>query len=209
MTEVSMLSVIGLGIAIGLFHAFDVDHVVAMATFVDKKSKLKPILYYAIKWGTGHGGVLLLLGVLLAFIGIQLPDWFVHYSEITVGLLLIYLGCRVLGYLTKNGHTSSQSKNQSVITKLKHDHAPILIGMLHGVAGSASVLMILPNMMKAQFLIHIALFSMGCLLGMFCFGLCLGFMQSFVTKHNQNMADIFTRCLGFSSIGLGSVWIIS
>jgi len=160
MTEVSMLSVLGFGLVIGLFHAFDVDHVIAMATFVEQKSKLKPILYYAIKWGTGHGGILLLLGVLLAFIGIQLPDWFVHYSEITVGLLLIYLGCRVLGYLSKKDQTSAQSKNQSIIAKLKHDHAPLLIGMLHGVAGSASVLMILPDLMKTQFLIHVFLWPM-------------------------------------------------
>jgi len=211
MTEVSILSVLGLGLIIGLFHAFDVDHVMAMATFVDQKSKLKPILYYAIKWGTGHGGVLLLLGASLFFLGIQLPEWFVHYAEITVGILLIYLGFRVFSYLNRNKHESTEinNKRKNVLADLKHDHTPLLIGMLHGVAGSASVLMILPDLMKTQFFIHIALFSMGCLLGMFCFGLCLGFMQSLLNRHNRNMADIFTRCLGVSSIGLGTVWIFS
>jgi putative flippase GtrA len=210
MMSVDFFSVVILGMMVGIFHAFDADHVVAMATLVNQKSKKKQVLKYAIKWGGGHGGVLLLLGCLLAFVGIELPVWFVHYSEIMVGVLLIYLGSRLWLYLKNNAQPVQQhTTNRLAEKEQRHDHAPLFIGMLHGVAGSAPVLALLPNMLESQFLLHIGLFSLGCLLGMFCFGIALGSFQTYVKHVNNSVATVFARLLSISSISLGTYWIFS
>lgn len=210
MLGVDFLSVVILGMMVGIFHAFDADHVVAMATLVNQKSKKKQVLKYAIKWGSGHGGILLVLGCLLAFIGIKLPTWFVHYSEILVGVLLVYLGIRLWLFLKNNPQSTGRNSTKKVTQKNgKHDHAPLLIGMLHGVAGSAPVLALLPNMLESQFLLHIILFSLGCLLGMFCFGIVLGSFQTYVKHFNNGAANVFARLLSITSISLGTYWVFS
>lgn len=213
MIDLQLLSVLFLGMMVGIFHAFDADHVVAMATLVNQKSKKKHILLYAVKWGGGHGGTLLILGCLLVFVGIELPSWFVHYAEVMVGVLLIYLGIRLWLFLTAN---LAQTQDDDAINTdkttnnaVKHDHAPLFIGMLHGVAGSAPILALLPSMLESQFLLHVLLFSVGCLLGMFCFGLALGTLQAYMKQLNTGMTLIFARILSVSSIGLGSYWIFN
>jgi hypothetical protein len=206
--DVDLFSVVILGMMVGVFHAFDADHVVAMATLVNQKAQKRQVLKYAIKWGSGHGGILLILGCLLAFVGVELPAWFVHYSEIMVGVLLVYLGIRLWMFLKNNSPSFDQNSSNHFMQKnIKHDHAPLFIGMLHGVAGSAPVLALLPNMLESQFLLHIGLFSLGCLLGMFCFGIALGTFQTYVKQTNAGMANVFARVLSVTSIGLGTYWV--
>ena len=94
-------SVMLLGLSIGIFHAFDADHVVAMSAYVNKESKYKAILGYAVKWGAGHGGILLALGLAIVLLGIGLPQWFVFSAEVAVGFLLIYLGVRLCLHLMR------------------------------------------------------------------------------------------------------------
>mgnify|MGYP000586748786 CR=1 FL=1 len=210
MIEESLFSVIALGMMFGVIHAFDADHIVAMATFSDQQTKRKHILTYAAKWGFGHGGILLVLGLLLAFIGFKLPHWFVHYSEMLVGVVLIYLGAKLLVMLRNNSQSIADSVSTKVASQVKaHDHTPLFIGMLHGVAGSAPLLALLPNMHEAQFIMHIALFSVGCLFGMFCFGFVFGSYQLHVKNVKQNIANTLTTLLGLGSMGLGAFWIFN
>lgn len=198
--EHSIVSMIFFGMMFGVLHAFDADHVVSMASFVDQKSKTKHMLKYAAKWGFGHGGILFVLAAFLIFIGYQLPHWFVYYTEVFVGVVLIYLGIRLWRMVSKQAH---DLKNQS------HEHTPLFIGMLHGVAGSAPILALLPNMAESQFLLHIGLFSAGCLLGMFCFGLALALFQGQLKKLRREISNGFTRLLSLSTIGLGTFWLFN
>nr|WP_268820474.1 hypothetical protein [Paraglaciecola sp. G1-23] len=192
----------------GVIHAFDVDHIMAMATFSDQQSKRKHILTYAFKWGLGHGGILLCLGLLLAFIGYKLPSWFTYYAEMLVGVLLIYLGAKLLLLLHKKDIFSFKQPPNKQLKPNTHDHAPLFIGMLHGVAGSAPLLALLPNMLETQFLLHISIFSLGCLFGMFCFGLVFGSYQVHIKHVGANLANRLTQLLGLSSIGLGTFWVL-
>ncbi|WP_246072294.1 hypothetical protein [Catenovulum sediminis] len=196
-------SVIFLGLVVGLLHAFDADHVMAMSTYVNKTSRIKLVLLYATRWGIGHGGVLSFLACILLLIGFQLPQWLVHAFEMAVGVLLIYLGVRLLA-----------AYNRAWFDKLskrffKHDHMPLFIGMLHGVAGSAPLLALLPNMQQTDFMLHIALFSIGCLVGMFLFGLGLGLIQTRILQPHTRLSSLFTQLMGCSSIGLGGYWLIA
>ncbi len=209
----SILAVIATGMMFGAIHAFDVDHIVAMATFSDQQTKKKNILTYAFMWGAGHGGILFFLGLMLILIGFKLPRWFVHYSELMVGVLLIYLGAKLLLLSHRKGilngyHLHNKSKHQDKRSK-RHDHAPFYIGMLHGVAGSAPLLALLPNMLETQFILHISLFSIGCLFGMFCFGYIFGLYQFYVKEIKEKIANVFTQLLGFGSIGLGTFWLFN
>jgi high-affinity nickel permease len=210
MIEESLFAVIATGIIFGIVHAFDVDHIAAMATFSDQQKSEKTILKYAFKWGVGHGGILLALGLALIFVGFTLPQWFVHYAEVMVGVLLIYLGLKLVFLMHNKGlFNRSDSLSQQSAIPTKHDHTPLFIGMLHGVAGSAPLLALLPNMLETQFIFHISLFSVGCLFGMFSFGYLFGSYQVHIKNTKENVAKVLTKTLGFSSIGLGTFWVFS
>jgi nickel/cobalt exporter len=210
MIETNLLAVIAIGMMFGVIHAFDVDHIVAMATFSDQQTKKKHILSYAFKWGMGHGGILLCLGMLLIFIDFKLPSWFVHYAELMVGVVLIYLGIKLLFLFKKNTVIKVPESIGTPVQSLeRHHHAPLFIGMLHGVAGSAPLLALLPNMLETEFILHISLFSIGCLLGMFCFGYIFGSYQGHIRQIKENVANALTQLLGFGSIGLGAFWLFN
>ena len=81
--------------------------------------------------------------------------------------------------------------------------------MLHGVAGSAPLLALLPNMLETQFILHISLFSIGCMFGMFCFGCIFGSYQLYVKQTKEKVTNALTQLLGFGSIGLGTFWLFN
>ncbi|WP_016956505.1 hypothetical protein [Catenovulum agarivorans] len=203
MFGVEMLTAIAVGLFVGVLHAFDADHVIAMSSYANTSRKMSHILRYACKWGLGHGGVLLFLSTVLVLVGFQLPSWFVHYSEMAVGLLLIYLGLRLLMLVVR------QTKDLHRSRIVQHDHTPLFIGMLHGVAGSAPMLALLPNMLKSQFLQHVAWFSLGCMLGMFSFGFMFAVVQTKYIQRNVNLAKGFTSVLATLSVGFGGYWLMS
>ncbi|WP_440877065.1 urease accessory protein UreH domain-containing protein [Thalassotalea sp. PLHSN55] len=210
MIEQSYLALLATGMFFGVIHAFDADHIMAMASFSGQHRDKKSILTHTLKWGMGHGGVLVILGLLLIFVGFQLPQWFVHYAEILVGVVLIYLGLKLILFLHHSGVFNLQSQLSKIkIFTGKHDHTSLFIGMLHGVAGSAPLLVIMPNMQQAEFILHISLFSLGCLVGMFCFGYAFSLYQTQLKNITNKVANIFTKLLGLSSIGLGTFWIVN
>ncbi|AWB66103.1 hypothetical protein C2869_06455 [Saccharobesus litoralis] len=206
MMDMQTLSALALGLFVGVFHAFDADHVMAMSSYANQTQKRLMVLKYASKWGLGHGGILLLLALTLVLVGYQLPNWFVHSAELAVGLLLIYLGARLFILFKRKRLVGYQDSSADKQTK-KADHVPLFIGMLHGVAGSAPMLALLPSMLDTQFLQHIGLFSVGCLVGMFCFGLGFSQIQAKLNLHAK-ASQGFTLGLGSLSIGLGGYWLI-
>ncbi len=64
-------------------------------------------------------------------------------------------------------------------------------------------------MAESQFLLHIGLFSAGCLLGMFCFGLALALFQGQLKNLRSEISNGFTRLLSLSTIGLGTFWLFN
>ncbi|WP_016954369.1 hypothetical protein [Catenovulum agarivorans] len=202
MLEAEFLNVVALGLFVGLVHALDADHVIAMSSFANTSTKISHILRYASKWGLGHGGMLLFLSALLVFIGLKLPNWLVYCSELAVGLLLIYLGIRLLRTVAHRSFDLTKSR------LAEHDHTPLFIGMLHGVAGSAPVLALLPSMLQTQFLQHVGLFSLGCMLGMSSFGFMLALVQTRYIQSSVRLRSRFTYGMGFMSVGFGGYWLL-
>ena len=97
-TELGIVTAIVMGLLLGLKHATDADHVVAVATIVRDSRNAWRSIWVGASWGFGHSTPLVILGVLI----LLLNDHFLYqyeeiarFFEIGVGAMLVFLGLQV------------------------------------------------------------------------------------------------------------------
>ncbi|MDH5323929.1 MAG: hypothetical protein OEZ68_03070 [Gammaproteobacteria bacterium] len=168
MTEPSLLSLLATAFGLGLLHALDADHLAALGSLMSDKSGYNRSLKYCTHWSLGHGSVILLTGTSVFMLGLSIPHSMSHLAEILVAALLLGLGFWTLYDVLYHQH-----KHRNKSNSVKHRHGALFIGCIHGLAGSATLLAIIPLSHSAspwQALAYLATFVVTVLLGMLCFG---------------------------------------
>ncbi|OUS24513.1 hypothetical protein A9Q99_24245 [Gammaproteobacteria bacterium 45_16_T64] len=209
------------GLGLGLLHAFDADHVMAVSSLASGKQKTKTIARYASLWAVGHGSVLLMMGFIAILFGLTFPSIVSHWAELFVGVMLIGLGAMSLRSLYKERlHLKAHShgdihhahfvQHSHVNATNSHDHRPLLVGIAHGAAGSAPALALLPAINQSSALstiLYLVIFSFGLLVSMSLFGILLGYSQKGLKKIHEKSFDLFRGIASLSTMGLGVYWI--
>jgi high-affinity nickel permease len=149
--------VVGVALLLGLRHATDPDHLVAVSTLVaverDRLSRRATVLGLA--WGLGHATAILALGLPFVFLAAVVPSPVARAAEVLVGLVIMMLAVRlVLRWKRRAFHAHAHAHGGVVhrhlhahASRAAHDHAHDVrspteaygIGLLHGVGGSAAV----------------------------------------------------------------------
>ncbi|HET9065540.1 MAG TPA: hypothetical protein VFN22_06970 [Gemmatimonadales bacterium] len=153
------LSITMLGLALGMRHATDADHVVAVTTIVSERGKAGGAALIGAIWGLGHTTTILLLGGAIILFEWIIPPRVGLALEFAVGIMLVVLGGRAL----------RRARPAIGRTEPRHRHArPFGIGLVHGLAGSAAVaLVVLATISDARWaMAYLALFGVGTLIGM-------------------------------------------
>ncbi len=179
------------GLMIGLLHAFEPDHLSAVSTQLlrnndnSKSSKKRDLQNLTIisslrgaLWGMGHTSSIILIGLLIAGLSLNIPDDFFISAEVVVGLMLITLAIftftnksifkqkHVHSHTHSNGisHTHSHEHNENH----KHGHKAYLIGCIHGIAGSGSLVALFASTMNGfdMMIYFLILFGIGSIIGM-------------------------------------------
>jgi hypothetical protein len=142
---------------VGLGHAFEPDHLLAVSTLVARHDRLGPALRDGLFWGLGHTTMLVLVGSLLIF---SRATW-LHspYFEAAVGILLVGLGISRL--LDRNSYQSFQ---------LPRHRAGLAytVGLVHGLAGGGALVLTVLGAIRqpAWAVVYIGMFGLGSVLGM-------------------------------------------
>jgi len=225
------ITLIGVGFTLGLLHALDADHVMAVSALSARKPSVWRTLRFSANWALGHGGVLLVSGALLFGLGLSIPESLQVLAEASVGVLLMGLGLWCFWGMRRqsvklekhthgdiehihwrkelHGHSqSSASTAESAITSDKH--APVMVGVLHGLAGSAPALALVPAVAQGDLWLavgYLMLFSLGVMLSMVAFGLGLGSVQRKLEKSSNRLFQFSRYVIATSSVVLGAVWL--
>lgn len=186
----TVLSILFVGFLLGMKHATEADHLAAVATLATRQCTLLQTVRQGVAWGIGHTLVLLLVGGIVLMLGKAVPDRMAQALEFCVGMMLVVLGLDVFRRLRKqrlhahahrhgtgiahfhlHGHAAEPDHR---LSPHQHIHPPplplraLLIGMIHGMAGSAA--MVLLSLAAAPTLgaglLYIAVFGAGSILGM-------------------------------------------
>jgi ABC-type nickel/cobalt efflux system permease component RcnA len=157
----SPLVALGIALVLGLRHASDPDHLVAVTSLVaaergDTRSATRLGAY----WGAGHAAVLLLVGLPLIFLKSSLPAWLEQGAERAVGVVILVLALRVMlkwlrgDYrLTAHDHDGAHEPSRRHLwrgprpdhrhVRLRSPRQALSIGVLHGLAGTGAVVLLL------------------------------------------------------------------
>ncbi|MBF0280234.1 MAG: sulfite exporter TauE/SafE family protein [SAR324 cluster bacterium] len=175
-----LTTLLGLGFFLGLQHAFDPDHLVAVSTLVSKSKSLKKSSLLGLMWGLGHTTTLFAVGAVLLFFKWSIPNRWALSFEFIIGILLVFLGGNVLRRLHKekvhlhkhvheDGLEHIHLHSHQNATFHDHKHTSFLVGLLHGLAGSAALSLLALSTADSlvQGFSFILIFGLGSMVGMF------------------------------------------
>jgi high-affinity nickel permease len=140
---------------LGMRHATDPDHIVAVTTIVSRERSVVKAAGIGALWGAGHTITLLLVGGAIVAFKIVLDARVGLSMELCVAIMLIVLGVlNLFDIRTKPGRTSASR--------------PFLVGVVHGLAGSAAAaLLIVPLMDDPRWAaLYLVTFGLGTIVGM-------------------------------------------
>lgn len=211
-------------LGLGIFHALDADHVVAVSNLAGTPSKPKKLWLLCSHWALGHGLTLLLVGTAVLLLGLAVPHQLSQFAEKLVGYILVILGVLALWDISFNSFRKhflnekpierlNPKKNIQSFLVFENDKTSpkaLLIGMIHGLAGSTPLLVLIPiaNQNSAwEGLGYLVVFSVGVLFSMVLFGGILGIILTWFDTRLLPFAMCFRRLIAFWAIGLGGYWI--
>ncbi len=204
---ISLDSLLALGFLLGLRHAMEADHLAAISTIVTQRRSLLSSSLVGALWGLGHTLALLIAGIGVLLLRYQLTDRMAHALELCVGVMLVFLGADVLRNLVRRGashtheHTTGQSRPRSDVWLAAR---PLLVGMVHGLAGSAPLLLLTLTVMSSPLAAfsYIAVFGIGSIMGMTMMSVLVSVPARLTVQFART--NLAVRGLsGLLSVGLG------
>jgi len=176
----SIATILSVALGFGMLHALDADHVLTVTGISSHNNQWNKLLKYSLRWAFGHGFSLLFIGLSIFLLGFSFNSIFSQFAELIVAGILALIGCRILIVSVKSiwdfkfpiNKKNLVGGRESKISSPSSNRA-IFMGSLHGVAGTASVLAIIPITKISEPLValgYLLSFSLGVVLSMFIFG---------------------------------------
>lgn len=140
---------------LGMRHATDADHIVAVTTIVDRERAAWRSSRIGVMWGLGHTVTILVVGCAIILFKLAFTARLGLSMEFCVAMMLM-----ILGYLNLTRHGSARDAAPQL--------RPFVVGVVHGMAGSAAAtLLILPFIDDARWaVLYLAVFGLGTIIGM-------------------------------------------
>lgn len=236
---INLLTVIGVGFLLGIRHATDPDHVIAVTTIVSRQRSIRHAGLIGILWGLGHTITIFFVGTAIILFNLAIPPRIGLAMELAVGLMLILLGVLNLTGVTQwvterftpthtdagvihshahrhgqDAHAHIHSHNPEVHFHLEeHPQGrlqkaldrmglyqllrPLGVGIVHGLAGSAAVaLLVLTTIRDPRWAIaYLLVFGIGTIGGMMLITMIIGAPFAYTGQRFAN----FNRGLGVAS----------
>ena len=235
LTSVGILALMGLGLALGLKHATEIDHVVAVSTVVSEHRNVWRSALVGALWGAGHTVSLVVVGVIVLVFRVAIPPSVASWLEFGVALMIIGLGVLTVTRVLRlradvhvhrhshdgeshvhvhfhdhgTDHATAASSHSSPGT---HSHAisklglkPLVVGAMHGLAGSAAVsLLVLTQVPSLSLgLVYLGVFGLGSTAGMMLMSGLIGLPFALSGHRLSGISNGLQTAAGALSIAFG------
>lgn len=228
MGSLSITSLFAFGFVLGLKHALDADHLAAVSTMASERRSLLSSSLIGALWGLGHMISLMIAGVLVILLHFEIGERTSRALEFGVGLMLVFLGVNALRKLARGGqvhmhlhehggrrhahphlHAAKHEDESHTHHGLKLGARPLLIGLVHGMAGSAALTLLVLTTIPSPLVgfLYIVIFGIGSIGGMMIMSTLFALPARLATSRFAR-ADFALRGLaGVFSFGFGLLMI--
>lgn len=197
----TLITILGLGFLLGIRHATDADHVVAISAIVTKQKNIKSSTMIGALWGIGHSAMVTIVGIAIIFFSLNISEQTGKILESIVGIMLVVLGFLNIFDLRKislDSHLHSHDNNN--FTRI------LFVGAVHGLAGSAAIALLILATIKnpndAAF--YLLIFNIGVIVGMMIITTLLGTSFAYARKKVNNLHKYLVLGSGIISIIFGT-----
>ena len=220
----SAAPVLAFGFVLGLRHAVEADHLAAVSAIVSERKSLWGSSLVGGLWGLGHTIALFVAGVAVIVFHFRIGERTERMLEFMVGLMLVALGANALRKLARGGrlhlqvhrhggrehihphvHDGAPEPNPHTHHGLRLGPRPLLVGMLHGLAGSAALTLLVLSTISSPFvgLLYLVIFGVGSAGGMMLMSALFG-LPVYLSAARFKRAHLAVRGLaGLFSLSFG------
>ena len=240
----ALFAIVALGFFLGMRHATDPDHVVAVTTIVSRERTMLHATMIGALWGLGHTLTILAVGSAIIVFKLTVPPRLGLSMELSVGLMLVLLGVLNLSGLLRRAiewitirrlgagahshllfgrwmvHTHDEDGEPVLLDSLSilgwtpewwkqlgffHILRPLIIGVVHGLAGSAAVaLLVLTTISKPSWAIgYLLIFGLGTVAGMMLITAAIALPFAYSVRHFVRLNRGLAVASGFASVLFG------
>ena len=225
----SLAAVLALGFFLGMRHATDADHVVAVSTIVSRRRTLRAAAPIGMLWGIGHTLTILLVGGAIILFGIVIPPRLGLGMEFSVAIMLVLLGALNVRSVLRDARAIADTHAHDpshVHDGAGHVHGdlaqlaggglrafgglrPLLVGIVHGLAGSAAVaLLVLGAIEDASLaLVYLLLFGLGTIAGMVLITTALAVPVAVAAQRFASFHRVLGVATGLASVAFGGLLV--
>lgn len=239
MTELAALA--GFGFLLGMRHATDADHVIAVTTILNRSRRFLDSTLIGALWGLGHTVTVMVVGILIIGFNVVIPPPVGLAMEFGVAVMLIALGIlnltggmrslteRLTPPAPMHGHDHAHVHAHDGSAPHGHDHAhlhghgvdrrlgpvatlgwyqllrPIFVGLVHGLAGSAAVALLVLSTIRdaAAAMAYLVIFSAGVAVGMAALTTVIGLPFLVSRTRSERINRFLTVGSGVLSLAFG------
>ncbi|GJL55864.1 MAG: hydantoin utilization protein A [Nitrospirales bacterium] len=221
-----LLTSLLLGLALGVAHALDPDHLVAVGTLAAESKNLRRSAQLGVIWGVGHTCALGLIGGLVLSVKWTISEQLAAGLEAVVGVMILALGVHLLwrcwqpwtvhvhehhhdgvthSHVHLHGHDQNAHRHHILGSQVK----ALTVGFIHGMAGSAAlslaVMTTMPSLVMG--ISYIAIFGLGSIGGMLLMSTVIGLPFVCVpgTWHHNMKVSAALLAIGFGGYFTWSV----
>jgi len=229
----TLLSTIALGFFLGMRHATDPDHVVAVTTIVARHRSMKYASLIGALWGAGHTLTIAVVGGAIILFGWVIPPRLGLSMEFSVALMLILLGLMnltgLLSRITSRATPERDARPHVADSDASHPHPhgahksvswldhhlgsiglyqvvrPLIVGVVHGLAGSAAVaLMVMTTIHDPKWaLVYLLIFGVGTIGGMVLITAAIGWPSAYAGSASPRLGHWLRVSSGMVSLVFG------
>lgn len=224
----SVLLIAGLGLVLGMRHSTDPDHVVAVSTIVSRQRSIRHAALIGSVWGLGHTLTIFVVGSAIILFGVVIPPRLGLSMEFSVALMLILLGVlnltgvmqKIKSRFTRCSLTSPRWTAEQACTQTRTEALPdrsvgrfglyqcmrpLVIGIVHGLAGSAAVaLLVLSTIHNPVWAtMYLLIFGAGTMAGMMCMTTVMAIPLAYAGSRFMRLSQYLGIASGLVSVSFG------
>ena len=222
--DAPLLATLSLGFGLGLRHALDADHLVAICAMTgsDREQSVWRSSRVGALWGLGHTASLFVAALAVIVLRVSISPPVAQSLELAVGLMLMVLGADLLrrvvrGELRIHSHEHEHDGAPHAHLHL-HTHPvaadhvhhgvgrrPFWVGAVHGLAGSAALTLFVLSTIVSPWLavLYVVIFGVGTIAGMGIMSTLIGMPFALASRRLSHYASRLQLAVGFGSFAFG------